>query len=249
MKNKTNPIFFTLLIILYPFIWLYEQIGATLFWALILCCIIASFFYWQSKKSTNQPRSAQGENLNQPHINTDPDVFYASFNSECWHTINLPTAHPDTMRSANIHFMSHPLNQKHAECLRLIQIIRDSIDILNKTQNEDTAVSRMQVIQEMYDEVIAMSYLFKPKDFQRIEERFAELILPLHTIIYLNIAQGHVNKMESVKTDKTKLKYLLKAIESIEYGMNDYDANIEILQTMLDDLKAHPLYLKRIHTL
>lgn len=244
MRKTDNILFFCIMFLLYPFFWLYEQIGATLFWILILCCFVGFFYYWKKKSLVEKIIQKKPRQLQH---SLDEKTFYKQFFSACWDTINLPSAHPDVMRNSSLYYMSHPLNRQHAECIRNLQIIRDSIDIVRKSKNEDTIKERMQVLHQLYDEAGAMSYLFKPHDFQKLEKRFNELVSPLYTTIYLGVSEGYIIKMESVKTDKTKLKYLLKAIKIIESGLFDDNSNKDILRKVLSDLKEHPLYLEEIN--
>jgi hypothetical protein len=263
-NNKANGGIIIVTLVLAPFFWLYEYLGKTIFFSLVIC-VLAWFCFSLYKKrkqrlieekhpvihvraATPSQSTVQSYQTSEPQYThqqfmNDSTKFYKEFIDECWNTINNPTPHPDVYRVRNLYFMQHPMCDRHAECIRCLQIIRNSIDIVMESSKEQTIVSRMGVIAECYEELQELQHIFtNSHDYNRIHMRFAELTKQIHTTTYLNIAQGHAKKMESVKTDKTKAKYLGLAIETLELGLSDPDAQHQVLQELIDKFKSYDLY-------
>ncbi|WP_151710080.1 hypothetical protein [Acinetobacter brisouii] len=264
-KNKASPFDGILLIFaaIVAFVsWLFENIGKTLIGLLVIggvwgCILVYKkrkqklnkakhpvIYVGQAKSNHVQPQKIEIiEPYSDADYSRDSKIFYKQFVSECWETLNTPSPHPDVARANGLYFMQHPLNERHSEIIRALQIIRESIDIVMQSTKEKTIAGRMDVIAQCYETLQVLQYLFSDsRDYDQIHERLAELIQPIHTTVYLNIAQGHINKMESVKTDKTKTKYLGLAVEALELGLNDADSDQKILQDQIAKLKTHELY-------
>lgn len=238
--------------------------GIMIYWILIFGCLILFFIFKKIykkrknlkehpiiyvKRSEDKPSNVKTvvqqtyTPYSQDDYIRDKQIFYREFVDECWRTIHEPSPHPDVSKESGLYFMQHSLSAGHAEYIRSLQIIRNSIDIIMESKKESTINSRMEVIAEHYQKMQDMSYLFdRRNDYERIHERFAELIKFIHIAVYVNIAQGYIEKMESVKTDKTRKKYLLLAIEALENGLNDTDADHDVLHALIAEMKSNELH-------
>ena len=121
--------------------------------------------------------------------------------------------------------------------LRCLQIMRDSIDIALSSKKQDTAESRMDLAGKQYNEVLNKhKNLITPEIINEIEKVFKDAKTSFQTLLYINVANGHIEKSLKLKTDKSIIKYLSLALEIIEEGIKLGSGDIEMLQQKKEEI-------------
>jgi len=111
-------------------------------------------------------------------------------------------------------------NFPRSALIRNLQIIRDSIEIALTSKKKDTAQSRMDTLLERYEEIRAeQSGLVSMEVMNEISSVIQDTKYQFHTMLYLNTATGYMDKIEKLKTNKSKEKYLDQAIEALQEGL------------------------------
>lgn len=184
-------------IIVYPFVWLHEKIG----WigiAIIGAIVIGIGILWNISKSKKEQKAF--DNL----------VLYVLHNR----------LHPDEARKMNSKLTKS--NFSRAALIRNLQIIRDSIEIALTSKKRDTAEYRMNILLERFEQIRKVQYrLVSAEVFNEITSVIQETKNEFHTKLYLNLAKGHMDKAEKLKTKKTKGKYLDLAKEALKEGLEE----------------------------
>jgi len=182
-------------IIVYPFVWLHEKIG----WigiGIIGAIVIGIGILWNISKSKKEQKAF--DNL----------VLYVLHNR----------LHPDEARKLNLKLTKS--NFPKAALIRNLQIIRDSIEIALTSKKRDTAESRMNTLLERFEQIRKEQYgLVSAEVFNEINSVIQETKNEFHTKLYLNLAKGHMDKAEKLKTTKTKGNYLDLAKEALKEGL------------------------------
>lgn len=139
--------------------------------------------------------------------------------------------HPEDSQSLSYQSMLVP-GSGADRLVRNIQIIRDSIDIILTSKNKDTIESRVEAINQCGKVVAQFAYIVSPDvraEIQRVVDTSSALI---KSQAYVNIANGHIQKSLTMKTQKARSKYALQALEVIEDGLSkpesDQDALLEL---------------------
>ena len=182
-------------VIVYPFVWLYEQIGVV---GLVLCGIgvVAAFIYWHI------------HNAKQDQKAFDELVLYTLHN-------RMP---PDEARRINRKLAKE--NFPRSALIRNLQIIRDSIEISLSSKKRATAESRAQSVEELHQEVLhEHASLVSESVLGEINDVCAHTLSVFNTKLFINISNGHIEKASTLKTDKSKIKYLGLAAEALEEGI------------------------------
>ncbi len=201
-------------IVVYPFVWLYEQIGAV---GLGICVVglIGAFVYWHLHRAKQDQKAF------------DELVLYVLHN-------RMP---PDEAQKLN-----RTLSKKNfprAALIRNLQIIRDSIEISLSSKKRATAESRAQSVAELQKEIQAeQARLVSDSVLNEINRVCADALKDFNTKLFINIANGHVEKAESLKTDKSKTKYLGLAAETLEEGITVGRGDIAALKNALARVQA-----------
>ncbi|MDR9497654.1 MAG: hypothetical protein RI556_00600 [Hydrogenovibrio sp.] len=201
-------------VIIYPFVWVYEQIGTV---GIVVCGvgIIALFVYW--------------------HIHNEKQ------NQKAFEELILYTLHnripPDKARRINRKLVKE--NFLKSTLIRNLQIIRDSIEISLSSKKRETAESRAQLVAELHQEIMhEQAHLVSKDVLAEINAVCSQALTEFDTKLFINIANGHVEKANSLKTDKSKIKYLGLAIEALEEGISLGRGDLATLQSALADVKA-----------
>lgn len=125
----------------------------------------------------------------------------------------------------------HPSNYKSiskslmytefGELARFVQIARDSIDICLTSRKADTAKSRYDLLNSTWDEVTSRWHILDEVYRDRCKAVYDQTITEYHTISYINQAVAYIEKSKTLKTEKSKAKYIDLAKQVINDGIND----------------------------
>lgn len=182
-------------VIVYPFVWLYEKIGGVGFSLIVVIVIGLGIFYHIGSRRKEQKTF-------------DDLVLYVLHNR----------LHPDEAKKMNLKLARS--NFPRSALIRNLQIIRDSIEIALMSKKRDTAESRMNTLLERFEEIKKeQSGLVSTEVYNEIERVIEETRKEFQTKLFLNLAAGHMEKAESLKTRKSKEKYFDLAIEALKEGL------------------------------
>lgn len=201
-------------VIVYPFVWLYEQIGAV---GLLLCSIsvVATFVYLHIR------------NVKQDQKAFDELVLYTLHN-------RMP---PDEARSINRKLAKE--NFPRSALIRNLQIIQDSIEISLSSKKRATAESRAQSVEELHQKILhEYASLVSERVLTEINHTCNQALSDFNTKLFINISTGHVEKANTLKTDKSKIKYLGLAAEALEEGISLGRGDAAALNVALARVKA-----------
>ena len=106
---------------------------------------------------------------------------------------------------------------KTLQAVRLVEIIFDSLYIVKTSKNIQTAKSRLDLALNDY----AKLQLDFPNIALQIEEKYLEYKNYGTNLMYINAAHDFVEKSKKVKTQKTKDKYIQKAVQILEDGLSN----------------------------
>lgn len=111
--------------------------------------------------------------------------------------------------------------------LRCLQIMRDSIDIALTSKKRDTAESRMELAGDKYQEIITEhKKLITPEILDEIGTVYRDAQSQFFTKLFVNVSTGQIEKAEKLKTEKSKIKYLNQALETIEEAINSGQGDV-----------------------
>ncbi|MBU4185682.1 MAG: hypothetical protein KKI12_08390 [Proteobacteria bacterium] len=182
-------------IIVYPFVWLHEKIG----WigiGLIGVIVVGFAIFYNISRSQKEQKTF------------DDLALYVLHNR----------LHPDEAKKMNLKLARS--NFPRSALIRNLQIIRDSIEIALTSKKRDTAESRMNTLLERYEEIRKeQSGLVSAEVYNEIDRVIQETKDEFHTKLFLNLATGHMEKAQKLKTKKSKEKYLDLAIEDLKEGL------------------------------
>lgn len=193
-------------VFVYPFVWLYEQIGGI---GVGVCAavLLGAWMWWHIHQSRVDQQAF------------DELALYALNNR----------MHPDEDKAIN-----QKLQKSHfarAALIRNLQIIRDSIEISLSSKKRDTAESRAQLVVDRYQEIERdQSTLVSEKVMAEIDRIVSRAQQEFQTKLYLNISNGHMEKARSLKTAKSKIKYLSWAAEVLEEGISVGRGDMNVLR-------------------
>jgi len=203
-------------IIVYAFVWLHEKIG----WVGIFimgAVVIGVGIFWNIGKTKKEQKIF------------DDLVLYVLNNR----------LHPDEAKKINLKLAKS--NFPKAALIRNLQIIRDSIEIALTSKKRDTAESRMNTLLERYEEIRKeQSGLVSLEVFNKIKHVILEAAVEFQTKLYLNMATGHMDKAEKLKTKKSKGKYLDLAKEALKEGLEKglgQEAELRMMLSQVEQAK------------
>lgn len=180
--------------VVYPFVWLYEQIGG--FGYLVLIASASGIWFYLSSQ-----RKAK-----------DAERFEADVLSTLGRRLD-----PETARAMNAKYSKS--NHRRAELLRFIQIFNDSVEISLNSKKPDTAESRFSLARETYQKIKAYRDIMGPRLSWELETKFQHLEANFVSALTLNRARSYIEKAESLKTEKSKMRYLQEALDVLEDGL------------------------------
>ena len=113
-------------------------------------------------------------------------------------------------------------NPTKAQLIRNLQILRDSIDIALSTKKSKTATSRMGTARQCHSDIHSeQKNLVSGQLLSEIDSVMNSAETQFHTDYYVNLSQGYLEKAESLKTNKSKRKYLQLAKDTLREGLQD----------------------------
>ena len=128
-------------------------------------------------------------------------------------------------------------DMRKADLIRKLQIIKDSIDISLSSKKRDVAESRYEKMRELSVE-IEQNYksLMDDNVFEEVSAIIKNADNEFHTVLYKNIATGHLEKAEKLKTDKGKQKYWNLARDVLNEGMGSPKSDKSVLADLLNQI-------------
>lgn len=122
-----------------------------------------------------------------------------------------------------------------------LQIMRDSLEIANRSKKPDVADNRLQLAKESINMIIDMrsrnEELVPPETMNKIIAYYNERVISYSTDRYINEAEGYIQKAMTLKTEKSKEKYLQLAQQTLEKGLKDSDAESTLIKLKLEELE------------
>ena len=134
-------------------------------------------------------------------------------------------------RIQEINEMYHE-NSTKAALIRDVQILSDSIRICLSSKNENTAFSRFDLLNRVFERVSNSSGLDEDV-LGYVNEKVENAKKKFETIVYLNLAEGYKEKSLKMKSSKGKLKYLNLAESILKKGLLASESDKEILNSAL----------------
>lgn len=125
-------------------------------------------------------------------------------------------------------------------CLRELQIIVESLDVVKDTHHLDTAQSRLDLARNKLEIIRQQAFIFDKTTFEAITSKLIVEFKKAHTCVYTNIFNVHIRKSDTVKRQSTKDKYLTKAREVVEAGLTDQLSDKYELNKLLSRLNKAP---------
>lgn len=197
--------------LIYPFVWIFDTfgwIGIGLIAASITCFVVVS-------------RAGNG---NQKEF--DRQVLH--FLKDRYELAEAKKVNLQLARS----------NFQKAELVRNIQIINDSIDVALSSKKRDVAESRMQLALKLHQEIKNKHAGLVSSDvsaeIDRIVEEAAEAF---RTKLYVNVSAGYIEKVEKLKTLKSKQKYIDMAIDTLKEGLANRDGDTHLLSSEMSKVE------------
>lgn len=213
-------------IVAYPFLWLYQKIGAVGYGA-IFSIIFVGWLFLRAKKTS---RSS------------------AEFETDCLNTLYQRSAKKDTKHNR----YHERVDARKAELIRHLQIFNDSIYLALNSKNPDTASLRMSATRETFQEICRYKDIQTDRLASAISRAYNEVERAYPETVCINVAKGLVEKSSTVKTERTKSKYIAEAINVLQTGLSGQPQDSQKIRGMLAELEAqrdgapnHPLQARR----
>lgn len=205
-------IIFVIFVFIFAFVWLYETLGTFLFWTLVVLVVIAAVYLWINSA---KKRYLEFQNLILDTIKRKMTVEEAR------------SVYGTLVKS----------DMRKADLIRKLQIIKDSIEISLSSKKWDVAESRNEKMRELSVE-IEQKYrsLMKDDVFEEVSAIIKNADNEFHTALYKNIATGHIEKAEKLKTEKGKQKYWNLAREALNEGMRNPKSDKSVLEDLLNQI-------------
>lgn len=242
-KNNSNGIaqgiMVIIFILIYPFVWLYDKLGAGMFWALITILFGGGLAWWglNTKKKKEQryllAQQLEMENARQDAINKQ------RFNNLATRMIGFKEYRTNLIDNDRAYFiqladMYHP----YYEAIRTLELIIESLQIINNSSNKDTISSRVEVLEINYSRFLEHKSLYFDKVFENINDEIQRRWQFMRTLVYINVATKHLKKADEVVRIETKRKYQNLALEALQQGLTDPEADHNSLQAMIAELQS-----------
>jgi len=125
-------------------------------------------------------------------------------------------------------------NPHKMSLLRNIQILSESTYLATTSKKRKTAESRMELAEVKYSEISrSQIHLVSSSAREKIDRVFSEAQQEYATRLFLNVAEGHIEKSGTLKTAKSQIKYLDLASEVIQEGIDTGDGDMSAFSTAL----------------
>lgn len=193
--SKSESKLILAVILAYPFVWLYQQIGIGGY-AIIIFGIGG---LWVVSKQLKKSR-----------VNSD-------FEADALRAL-LNRLDPDTARAMN---QKHQKTSfRHMQLLRRIQILSDSIHLALNSGKRDTAESRMLLATENYQEAMSFRDIMSNRLKSEIDQAYRDACTLFPEAMRFNVARSLLVKADTLKTPKARSRYIQEAISIIEEGLS-----------------------------
>lgn len=148
---------------------------------------------------------------------------------------------PNPKSASNYYRQLMYKDSKASMRLRNQDIIRESLKTALRTKKIDIAEANIKVAQDTYEELTAS---FRPEPEKSILDiKYKELLNQYHTQKYLNQIDVCIDKIMTLKTQKTKDKYLDTAKDYIKNSRNNPMVDLEkISEIEMRLIKIYNLY-------
>lgn len=225
---------FTLLsvfVIITAVIWLLFEFGSIAFWILIVLAA-ASFWVFKRVKQKEYRLDRQAYNESIRHENEQIQI---AFNELILLMLSLSTYDKrETESDINLFDRYEHKYCKYLSVIRNLELILESFDLVKKSPNKKTIASRFELIDEKLTMLYQQERYFKPETFKFMKEELARRRQFIRTVIYVNVAKKQLEKSEEVVRDSTKQKYKNLAVETLQEGLTDPEADHYTLQAMIN---------------
>lgn len=221
--------------VIYPFVWLYEKIGGIGYLVLIGSVSGVWVYVSSQKKGKDTARRSRnpGGGLTTEDTNSGRPQSHAQ---ESWQgaTIQDDSSAEDfegdallaisrrldqeTARALNAKYSRS--SHRRVELLRFIQVFTDSVEISLSSKKADTAESRMALAKETYQKINAYRDIMGPRLRVEVDTKYQHLEANFISALTLNVAKAHIEKARSLKTEKSRMKYLQEALDVLEEGLS-----------------------------
>lgn len=140
-----------------------------------------------------------------------------------------------SLETARALYRSNNFTLSQLQQLRLIQVIRESIEIALSSKKVDTAESRMDIANENYLALLATNTL-APDKLKIITDLVTNAKREFSTLRYTNPAAAYIEKAATLKTERSKLKYLGMAKEILADALHDPACDTARIQVLLNGI-------------
>jgi len=213
-KSEAQGVFYLIVIgaVIYPFILLYQAIGPTGL-AVLIILAVAAVIALANRNSKQEQQQFDELALHVLHNRMSPEDS---------RRINRELSESDFARSSLI---------------RNLQIMRDSIEIALSSKKRDTAESRLKLLKEKHQEVLSeQAHLVSSPVIEEINQVIEQSTKAFHTNLYMNLAEGYMEKARKLKINKSKKKYTDLAMEILQEGIEAGIGDTRKLRDTLDQV-------------
>lgn len=201
-------------VIIYPFVWLFEQLGPGGF-ALLACLLVAGLVYLIVRRA-----GKDNERFG--------DLVLSVLNNRL---------SPDEAKRINARLSRE--NFPRAALVREVEILRDSIDISLASKKRETAESRNVEVKTRLAAIKRdHAALIAPEILSEIERVVSQYEDRFNTLLYQSVASAYVEKAKTLKTAKSQAKYIGLAMETVAEGLRNPKSDKSVLQRMKHEIDA-----------
>lgn len=210
-KSETKLVgqLITIGIVLSPFVWVYHQVGGVGL-GIVLALLCGAIVGWNYLKRKSDQHAFDELALYMLHTWLSQDEVKQVFAA------------------------ARKTGFDRLDVVRNLKVLRESVHICLTSKKRQTAEGRMEAVEECYA-ALQGKYRHSVSDHVldevvRIVEETRE---QFKKMLFLNVAKGHVEKAASLKTAKSKLKYLALAREVLEEGLDDNENDADLHQALV----------------
>ena len=132
------------------------------------------------------------------------------------------------------------MNNEYAENQRFYQIIQESLDIIAKTKNSSTLISRAVVMVRMYEMMLGSDVLAKQYFGMSHYEYGEQVIKPAYNGAIdqysIETTEKMMTALEKRKTQKAKINVIENTIERINKDTEDYSELKEYRENLIEKI-------------
>jgi hypothetical protein len=126
--------------------------------------------------------------------------------------------------------------------LRQLQLMLGYIDSALTSKKEDAAERQIKAARETYRRILSdYGQALADDGLDALRSMIEDAEREFHTVSYLNVAQGYLDKAATLKTDRSKRKYWDLAREKLEEGLEHPFRDGERLNALLKTIPESPI--------